>query len=244
MRYINGLGQSAALRIVRERDLNGPYADITAVGERTGLGRAELLLLADAGAAPGTDNRRDAVWQAMAFDSTARLLHRSSQSDDYEPDSIATPDDASAQCPDQSQVKTLPGRQTCFDDMLDDFRTTGLTVGRHPMAFARTELSVLTARDLASMPDGARASVAGMVIVRQRPPTARGFYFATIEDETGHAAVAVRPDVFAKSRVLLSTCRFLVFSGVVQNRDGVVSLLADRFRPLDIPVQAISRSFH
>jgi len=244
MRYINGLGQSAALRIVREREMNGPYADITAVGERTGLGRAELLLLADAGAAPGTDNRRDAVWQAMAFDSTARLLHRSSQSDDCEQDSTTTPDNAPLECSDLPRVDTLPGRQTCFDDMLDDFRTTGLTVGRHPMAFARTGLSVLTARDLASMSDGARASVAGMVIVRQRPPTARGFYFATIEDETGHAAVAVRPDVFAQNRVLLSTCRFLVFSGVVQNRDGVVSLLADRFHPLDIPVQAISRSFH
>ena len=94
------------------------------------------------------------------------------------------------------------------------------------------------------MPDGARAAVAGMVIVRQRPPTAKGFYFATVEDETGHAAVAVRPDLFAPNRVLLSTSRFLVFSGIVQNRDGVVSLLSDRFSPLDLPVHVISRSFH
>ncbi len=276
MRYINGLGETSARRIIAERAARGPYLDITAVGERAGIGRAELVLIADAGAAPKTGSRRDAVWQAMAFDAAAKLLHRNHDADALDaPDALAADDDFDN--PDDARALLLPP-QTAFDDMLDDFRSTGMTVGPHPMAFARELFGphppsrtapadgttsalrhdkparppssvaaherVFTARELAGLPDGMRASVAGMVIVRQRPPTARGFYFATVEDETGHAAVAVRPDLFAPNRVLLSTARFLVFSGVVQNRDGVVSLLADRFHPIDLPVKSLSRSFH
>jgi len=246
LRYINGLGESTARRIVTERATHGPYLDITAVGERAAVGRAELVLIADAGAAP-TENvgssrgrpttRRDAVWQAMAFDAAAKLLHRNHDDDGSDDVDERNVDD----CADSPAP--LPP-QTLFDDMLDDFRSTGLTVGPHPMAFVPRPAGVFTARELARMPDGASAAVAGMVIVRQRPPTAKGFYFATVEDETGHAAVAVRPDLFAPNRVLLSTSRFLVFSGIVQNRDGVVSLLSDRFQPLDLPVKSISRSFH
>jgi len=276
LRYINGLGESTAGRIVAERTARGPYRDITSVGERAAVGRAELVLIADAGAAPAENpahsrdrvpTRRDAVWQAMAFDAAAKLLHRNH--DDEGPDDADARDaddepDMNTDAADSAiDTPALLPPQTPFDDMLDDFRSTGLTVGPHPMAFVRESLStpaapapgqranvispyapIVTAAELARMPDGVRASVAGMVIVRQRPPTARGFYFATVEDETGHAAVAVRPDLFAPNRVILSTARFLVFSGIVQNRDGVVSLMSDRFFPLDLPVKSLSRSFH
>ena len=168
------------------------------------------------------------MWQAMAFDPSATILHRN-QSDTDMPECVE------------------PLLEHSFEDMANDFRATGLTTGPHPIAFIRPQLEVRgikPANGLSLLPDGAHASVAGMIIVKQRPPTAKGFYFATVEDESGHAAVAVSPAVFARNRTLLLTSSFLIFSGVVQNRSGVTSLLADSFERLPKLVNHPGRDFH
>jgi len=121
------------------------------------------------------------------------------------------------------------------EEMTADFRGTGLSTGPHPMSFVRAELDrqgITRASDLAKVPDGRRARVAGVVIVRQRPGSAKGFVFVTVEDETGFANAIVTPRYFEANRRNLLGVTTLVIEGVVQSRDGIVSLKADRFRPL------------
>ena len=112
-----------------------------------------------------------------------------------------------------------------------DYAGTGLTVGRHPMALRREELAmrgVLRASDLRAARQGRRVRVAGMVITRQRPGTARGFVFLTLEDETGVANIIVRPDLFARDRLTIVEEPFLIVDGVLQNQDGVTSVRAEQ----------------
>jgi len=112
-----------------------------------------------------------------------------------------------------------------------DYAGTGLTAGRHPMALRREELAmrgVLRASDLRAAPQGRRVRVAGMVITRQRPGTAKGFVFLTLEDETGVANIIVRPDLFARDRLTIIEEPFLLVDGVLQNQDGVTSVRAEQ----------------
>jgi error-prone DNA polymerase len=112
-----------------------------------------------------------------------------------------------------------------------DYAGTGLTVGRHPMALRREELAmqgVLRASDLRVARQGRRVRVAGMVITRQRPGTAKGFVFLTLEDETGVANIIVRPDLFARDRLTIVEEPFLIVDGILQNQDGVTSVRAEQ----------------
>jgi error-prone DNA polymerase len=114
--------------------------------------------------------------------------------------------------------------------LVADYAGTGLTVGRHPMALRREELAtrgVLRAIDLHTTRQGRRVRVAGMVITRQRPGTAKGFVFLTLEDETGIANIIVRPDLFARDRMVIVEEPFLIVEGVLQNQDGVTSVRAE-----------------
>ena len=102
----------------------------------------------------------------------------------------------------------------------------GLSTGRHPMALRRDELAmrgILRASDLHTARHGRRVRVAGMVITRQRPGTAKGFVFLTLEDETGIANIIVRPDLFARDRLVIVEEPFLIVDGVLQNQDGVTA---------------------
>jgi error-prone DNA polymerase len=119
--------------------------------------------------------------------------------------------------------------------LVADYAGTGLTIGRHPMALRRDELAtrgILRAGDLRTERQGRRVRVAGMVITRQRPGTAKGFVFLTLEDETGVANIIVRPDLFARDRLLIVEEPFVVVDGVLQNQDGVTSIRADAIRSL------------
>ena len=105
--------------------------------------------------------------------------------------------------------------------LVADYEGTGLSIGRHPMALRRDELAmrgVLRASDLRSARHGRRVRVAGMVITRQRPGTAKGFVFLTLEDETGIANIIVRPDLFARDRLAIIEEPFLIVDGVLQTR--------------------------
>jgi error-prone DNA polymerase len=114
--------------------------------------------------------------------------------------------------------------------LVADFAGMGLSVGRHPMALRRDELAmrgVLRAVDLRVVREGRRVRVAGMVITRQRPGTAKGFVFLTLEDETGIANIIVRPDLFARDRLVIIEQPFLIVDGVLQNQEGVTSVRAE-----------------
>ena len=132
--------------------------------------------------------------------------------------------------------------------LVADFRGTGLTVGPHPMAYGRERLNALGVRracELPHLPGGKRVRVAGCVIARQRPGTARGFLFLSLEDETGIANAIVTPDVFAQNRWLLSSAPFLLVEGRLQNQDHVLSVKAERIRALDVTrAQIRSHDFH
>jgi hypothetical protein len=129
-----------------------------------------------------------------------------------------------------------------------DYAGTGLTIGPHPMALRRRELAlrgVLRATDLPAARTGRRVRVAGAVITRQRPGTAKGFVFLTLEDETGIANVIVRPDVFTEQRLVIVHEPFVIVEGVLQQQDGVTSVRAERVLPLAGRTPAVeSHDFH
>jgi error-prone DNA polymerase len=126
----------------------------------------------------------------------------------------------------------LPIEETCAD-----YAATGLTTGPHLMTYLRPQLSargVLSAADLAHVRHGAWVRTAGVVIVRQRPATAKGFLFITLEDETGMSNLIVTPDLFQQHRLLLRRARILLAEGVFQKVEGVMAIRARRFAELTI----------
>ena len=129
-----------------------------------------------------------------------------------------------------------------------DLRGTGITIGRHPMAHQRPwldTLKVTPSGELKKMRNGIWVKVAGWVIVRQRPGTAKGFVFLSMEDETGIANVIVTPQLFEKNRIVLVDYPFLLIEGALQHQDSVVSVKARRVEPLQIKVESTgSHDFH
>ena len=120
---------------------------------------------------------------------------------------------------------------SAVERVVADYEGTGLTIGPHPMAMRREEMSLrgaLRASDLPRQRHGRRVRVAGAVITRQRPGTAKGFVFLTLEDETGIANIIIRPDLFAEQRLTVINEPFLLVEGMLQNQEGVTSVRAER----------------
>jgi error-prone DNA polymerase len=132
--------------------------------------------------------------------------------------------------------------------LVADYHGTGFTVGPHPMAYRRREMrqmGIKSAAELKAMPHGKSATVGGCVIARQRPGTAKGLIFLTLEDETGNSNVIITPDFYEKNRVSVLYVRFVQISGTVQNQDGIVHLKAKAIRPLAVSSAEISsHDFH
>jgi len=172
-------------------------------------------------------HRRDALWQVERVARPAGELYEELHETDG--NSPLTP-------------MTRPERMDA------DFRGTGLTIGRHPVAYHRAELDklgVCRAIDMQQMRDGGAVSVAGWVIVRQRPGTAKGFVFLTLEDETGVANVIITPQLFDKYRLVLVDHPFLLITGKLQNQDNVFSVKAKTVRALSLKLAAApSHDFH
>ncbi|MSO36558.1 MAG: error-prone DNA polymerase, partial [Acidobacteria bacterium] len=150
----------------------------------------------------------------------------------------------------KSQASSPLTDMTVSERLIADYSGTGLTVGPHPLTFRRHELSmrgVLPAIELPKARAGRRVRTAGMVITRQRPGTAKGFVFLTLEDETGIANIIVRPDLYAADRPIIVESSFLLVEGVLQNQDGVTSIKAERVSKLaGLPDSAAidSHDFH
>jgi error-prone DNA polymerase len=139
---------------------------------------------------------------------------------------------------------------TVHERLVADYTGTGLTVGPHPLTFRRQELAmrgVLPAIELPRVRSGRRVRTAGMVITRQRPGTAKGFVFLTLEDETGISNIIIRPDLYATERLTVVESSFLLVEGLLQNQDGVTSIKAERMSKLEgYPDEAAigSHDFH
>ena len=139
-------------------------------------------------------------------------------------------------------------RMDVEERLVADYHGTGLTTGHHPMAYRRDVLrgmGVKSARELKNLPHGKEATVAGCVITRQRPGTAKGIIFMTLEDETGTSRVIISPDFYDKNRMAVLKERFVLVSGLVQNQDDVVHLKARSIQPLTISAATTpSHDFH
>jgi error-prone DNA polymerase len=218
LRYVQGLREVAARRIETER-ARAPFASLGDLVARSALREDEREQLARAGAcAAFGGHRRDLSWQLAALDRDPTTLF-ASRSDTR---STTTP--------------VLPPMSP-LEETLADYASTGLTTGPHVMAHLRTRLQglrVLTSAELRTVPNGRLVRVAGHVIVRQRPGTAKGMLFLTLEDETGTCNVAVRPDVFRRHRRLLHTARLLSVEGPLQSVDGVMHVLGRSFEEMTL----------
>jgi error-prone DNA polymerase len=211
-RYARGFHEETGKRIEAARAAR-PFASLADFESRVAPSADELAVLADIGAF-GTlgGTRRQALWQVEALGRSGALFSR-------------VDGDASSPLPEMTEAEELTA----------DYRGTGMTTGPHPMSFARDELrraGVLSAAELLEAPDGRRARVGGVVVVRQHPGTAKGFVFITIEDETGFSNAIVAPKVFAHNREVIVETNALIIEGVVQNQRGVVAIKADKFTPL------------
>jgi len=163
-----------------------------------------------------TFHRRDALWQVeRAVRHSGPLV-----------DELPEPDAKSPLHPMNAEER-----------LIADFRGTGLTVGPHPMAYHRPRMQALGIRkaiELSHISNGKSVRVGGCVIARQRPGTAKGFVFLSLEDETGVANAIITPDLFQKNRMLVSSEQFLMVEGILQNQDNVISVKAQRVLSLSI----------
>ena len=137
---------------------------------------------------------------------------------------------------------------TAEERLVADFHGTGMTAGPHPMAYHRAELrkqGIQSANELGTIPDGTWVRIAGSVIARQRPGTAKGFVFLSIEDETGISNAIITPKLFEQDHVVVVHQQFLLIEGPLQNQDNVISVKAAHIRPLSITrAETVSHDFH
>jgi error-prone DNA polymerase len=233
--YAKGLRKESADAVVAARAQNGLFDSVEDLALRVPLlNKKELTLLARIGAlnkVEGIQHRRDALWQVeRAGKPEGPLLKQRSEWM-------------------QEVSETLPLRQMNIEERLvADYAGTGLTTGKHPMHYRRTELRrqrILSAEELGTCRDGEFVRTAGCVIARQRPGTAKGFIFLSMEDETGIANVIVTPDLYDRDRLLVTRSKFLLVEGPLQNQDNVIHIKATRLSPLsDQALEVHSHDFH
>ncbi len=214
----------------------GRFDSIEQVVQKTGLRRDELTTLADIGALNAfTNERRSALWQVERAVRPAGELLQPAEDNAQRPTSNFQTDSRFTIRDSRVAESPLPPMDD-HDRLRADYAGSSLTIGPHPMALRRDGLAlrgVLRASDLSRTRDGRRVRVAGMVITRQRPGTAKGFVFLTLEDETGISNVIIRPDLFDREKMTVVRQPFLVVDGVLQNQEGVLSVRAERLEAID-----------
>jgi error-prone DNA polymerase len=211
LRMVKGLANQDAGQVILCRN-DVAYGSVGDLHDRTRLSVSALERLAEADAfgCLGMD-RRQALWQVRALAPADLPLFEGRES-------FAEPATA--------LVKLKPGRE-----VVEDYRSTGLTLRRHPVSFLRADLAAqgaVRAAELAQIRDGKRLCVAGIVLVRQKPGSAKGVMFMTIEDETGHANVIIWPSVFEAQRRLILSASMIACHGKLQREGSVIHVIADR----------------
>ena len=230
--YVRGLRKPAANALVNERG-RGAFISIEDLARRVPeLSKADLVMLAEIGALNFLDpnnrmHRRDALWQVeRAARRTGPLLEGIQERDEPSPLDMMSNEER----------------------IVADFHGTGMTVGHHPMTYCRTEMNqmgVTRATDLEHIGNGTVVRIAGCVIARQRPGTAKGFVFLSIEDETGIANATIEPEVFLKNRYTIVDGKFLLLEGRLQNQDNVISVKVTAAQKLAVSkASAVSHDFH
>jgi error-prone DNA polymerase len=236
LRYVRGMRADAGQALVGERQRR-LFTSVDDLRQRVPeLTKSDMVMLAQIGAlnsisknsTPELDShRRHALWNV---------------------DRVAQPAGPLLEPLPENDPSSPLARMTPEERLVADFHGTGLTVGPHPMAYRREQmqrLNVLRAIDLKNVADGKRVRVAGSVIARQRPGTAHGFIFLSLEDETGIANIIVRPDLYDEDRLILIRERFLLVEGIMQNQENVLSIKAERLRPVNISAAEMqSHDFH
>jgi len=217
MRVVRSLGEAAKKRI---QAAPGPRS-VGDFGARTALDRGALASVACADAFSAFASRRQALWTVLR---AAAGHHPAARG-------LPLQEDPEVALPAPSEL----------EEVAADYATTGLSTRKHPVAFLRQQLAlngVRTAADLVHVPDGRQVSVAGAVLVRQHPSTAKGFVFLSLEDETGIANVVLTPQVFAEFRRVAVCAAMLLVTGPLQNVEGVIHVRAKSLRSLSMRVPA------
>jgi error-prone DNA polymerase len=227
LNYVRGLRRQTAETIIRLQ----PFSSIDDLARRVPeLKKEEMNGLASIGAfnSIGAQHRRDALWKASRASKPVGEL-------------LSTVPESAPEAP----LRPM----TIEERLVADSIGTGMTIGKHPMAYRRAEmdrLRVIPAAGLPSVPNGRTVRVAGNVIVRQRPGTAKGITFMSLEDETGISNVVIMPDLFEQQRLEILTHSWVMVEGRMQNVDNVVHILAERVSPLANPLEigTSSHDFH
>jgi error-prone DNA polymerase len=213
MRQIDGLGEPAAEAVVEARAT--PYRDVPDLSHRAEIPVRALskLAAADAFRSAGID-RRQALWQASAISAATPLplFQYGEAREQAEEESVALP--------------SMP----LGEHVVADYQTLRLSLKAHPVAFLRarfTSRKIISAADLTHVPNGTEIQIAGVVLVRQRPGTASGVIFMTIEDETGIANAVVWSRVFERYRKVVIGSRLILIRGRVERKDAIIHVIAD-----------------
>jgi error-prone DNA polymerase len=247
MRFVKGLRSDVALKIVSERAIR-PFSSIDDLKLRVPMiQKTELATLAEIGALNfiGTKkvHRRDALWQIERASRRPGPLLENVEEKEIKGGTVAL-EAAPVFSTKPSPLSAMTGEER----LVADFRGTGLTVGLHPMGHHRAEMKrrgVRSAMELLNLPNGMHVRIAGGVITRQRPGTAKGFVFISLEDETGISNAIVTPQLFERNHVVIVHQQFLMIEGELQNQDGVISVKAQRIEPLRITrAETSSHDFH
>ena len=232
--YVAEVGEVDARTVIDERRRGGSYRSISDLAGRSGAGAAALQRFAWAGACdglvqpgrladPDDEQRRPALWEVGGSARAAR-----------------TDDGAQLALPlDGSPTPPLP-QLGPWERIVADYRTTGMTLGRHPMELIRENLpsEVLTSEGLGRTRDGTRVKVAGMVVARQRPSTANGVVFMLLEDEGGTINLIVPPSVVERCRLAVRTSGFVQAAGKLEHREGTTNVVVtqiDRLSTDELP---------
>ena len=214
---VRGIGDAQKERLQAEI-ASAPFTDLREFAARTQLGKDALENLAIAGAfSPWFASRREAMWALRGLDERERRGELGRGMETQEPDTL---------------FEDLGARENTEFDIWG----TGVTTGPQPISHFRSELDargVIVAERLSAMPNHLVCKVGGMVITRQRPGTAKGFVFLTLEDETGLVNVIVRPDIYERNRRIVRASQALVIEGTLQKEQGALDIIAKRFWPLD-----------
>ncbi len=242
LRFVRGLRKESGVAIESARQRR-PFSNAGDLVRRCRLRREELDVLAEIGAlASFGSTRRAALWQVARAARPAGPLFEQEGPESPTPLSPYSPRPSSPQAPTaplpHCPTAPLPHCLTAplpemspYDETLSDYAGTGMTTGPHPLEHLRLSLDqqgVTLAADLSRVADGKRVRTAGAVTVRQRPGTAKGILFLTLEDESGMSQAIVMPDLLAKHRQLIVRSSGLVVEGVLQKRDGTLSVKADK----------------
>jgi error-prone DNA polymerase len=232
--YASRLRKQAAEALVLSRRQSGLFRSAEDLALRVAsLEKDELALLARIGALNKIEriaHRRDALWQVERSGKIEGPLLRQSE-----------------WLREDSEVQPLQ-QMNAEERLVSDYAGTGLTIDKHPMFHRRLELrqeGIRSAHELKHCKDGEYVRTAGCVIARQRPGTAKGFIFISMEDETGIANVIVTPDLYNRDRLVVTRSKFLLVEGTLQNQDSVIHVKASRLRMLTdatLPIQ--SHDFH